>query len=380
LFINLVSAERPPFLVSEIAAIRAFVEAGGSLLVVTDHSNCYFHAHRLEPLFAELDMASLTDTACDVAPHTIGPGNGWLAVGRFDSHPLTRDLTWLGMQTGGRVDPRHAVAFTSDDAWADRWHTDLYGEEGSPGFYGNFVYSVGEERGSLGVVLAKDFGRGRIVDVADQNMLGDPFLHYADNFRLWLNACAWLLDDERLADPRPYLARRPERVTFFETRGEYAFGSNDNGGYLNAFTLVSRHRWAFANDRVDDFGDLLVLAHDDFELTGEQASQIARQLRDGKSVLVLGSYFDSPRETGSAAASIIEALGSLDPTGEKPIVETATDERFTLAVEGGGSLIVLREPGAFQNAFLADPTTKPNREQEARGRRLLETIDGLLGE
>ena len=53
LFVNLVSAEREPFLVSEILAIRSFIEQGGSLLVITDHSNCYYHTYRLKPLFEQ---------------------------------------------------------------------------------------------------------------------------------------------------------------------------------------------------------------------------------------------------------------------------------------------------------------------------------------
>ncbi len=285
LFLNLVSAEKPPFLVSEIAAIKAFVEGGGALLVITDHSNCYFHAHRLEPLFTELDMVSFTDTACDVAPHTIGEGNGWLAITRFKEHPVTQGLACLGMQTGGRVDPRYAVAHTSDESWADRWHTGPYGEENSPGFYGNFVYTVGEERGPLGVVLAKDFGRGRIVNVADQNMLGDPFLNYADNYKLWLNSIAWLLGDERLADPRPYLSRRADRVMLRERPGAAVFGSSSTDGYLNAFMLISRRHWAFAGDFASDAVDagsgLLVLADDDVDLTAEEAKKIAAHLNAG---------------------------------------------------------------------------------------------------
>src|ERR1041385_8477781 len=41
LFINLVSADLPPFKLSEIDAITSFVRSGGGLFVITDHSNCY---------------------------------------------------------------------------------------------------------------------------------------------------------------------------------------------------------------------------------------------------------------------------------------------------------------------------------------------------
>lgn len=372
LFLNLVSAERPPFLVSEIVAIRDYVAGGGSLLVISDHSNCYFHSHRLAPLLAEMGIESFTDTACDVPPHTIGSGNGWLSITRFADHPVTRGLRRLGIQTGGRVDERYAVAFTSDAAWADRWATSDYGEENAPGFYGDFRYGDGEVQKSLGVVLAREFGRGRIVIVADQNLLGDPFLHYADNYRLWINAAAWLLQNESLADPGAYLSRRDRRVTFFEQRGEALIGSSDNDGYLNAFHWVARRHWTFASDRSEDFGSLLVLAHGDVKISAEQAGQIARQLKDGASVLVLGMYGGELRETGTATAAILAAAESLG------VVCSENGDRLEASIGGRGRVVALREPGEFQNALLNSVTERPNQQQQARGEALLRHIGDCL--
>ncbi|MHB8902636.1 MAG: hypothetical protein ACYC6Y_28080, partial [Thermoguttaceae bacterium] len=178
LLINLVSAEREPFLVSEIVAIRNYVEEGGSLLVVMDHSNCYFHSHRLKPLLTELGIEAFVDTSCDVPPQTLGTGNGWLRITNFSSHPITNGLRCLGFQTGGRLDPRYSVAWTSDRAWADEWAIGIYGNTSDIGNYGNFTRDDHEPLGPHGVVLAKEHGRGRIVIVGDQNMWGDAFINY----------------------------------------------------------------------------------------------------------------------------------------------------------------------------------------------------------
>ena len=170
LVIPLVSSERPPFLVSEIAAIRSFVASGGSLFVVTDHTNVYFHSHVLQPLLTELDVASFTDTACEDGPQTLGRGYGWIAINRFEPHPVTLGLKCIAFQTGGCVDPRFAVAMTSDCSWADAWQTGIFGKDNAPGFYGNFIRDPVERAGPLGVVLAKTFGAGRIVVTGDQNI------------------------------------------------------------------------------------------------------------------------------------------------------------------------------------------------------------------
>jgi len=53
--LNLVSADRASFRISEIQFLRDFVHRGGGLLIITDHTNCYFHNHVLEPLCEQLD-------------------------------------------------------------------------------------------------------------------------------------------------------------------------------------------------------------------------------------------------------------------------------------------------------------------------------------
>jgi hypothetical protein len=67
-FINLPSADLPPFTVPEIRALRRYIEAGGGLFVITDHSNCYLHAWKLMPLLQRLGIEVTTETACNEPP------------------------------------------------------------------------------------------------------------------------------------------------------------------------------------------------------------------------------------------------------------------------------------------------------------------------
>ena len=374
LFINLVSAERAPFLVSEIAAIKAFVSGGGSLMVITDHSNCYYHAYKLQPLFTELDIESRTHTACDVAPHTLGSGNTWLAVEMFREHPVTIGLQCLGIQTGGCVDPLFAVALTSDRSWADHWSTDSYGEKNGPGFCGNFCRDSDEEGGPLGVVMAKQFGQGRIVVVADQNVFGDAFLNYADNYRLWLNAFVWLLDDERLRQVEPYHRWRVLRVTFHEQYSRAAFGATDREGFFHAFALLSREQWAFANNRPVEDCELVVFAHNDYALPADNFAAVVCHLRRGRNVLLLSEGAKALSDRSGVVGRLQAAVGP-----SQPARRTNAGQKF-LQFPGCGGVFVLGAKTPVDNTQLTAPEREPDFDVPRREEQLLQAVREALPE
>ena len=372
LFINLASAEREPFLVSEIMAAHSFVAGGGSLLIVTDHSNCYFHSHRLKPLLTEFGIQSFTDTACDNPPHTLETGNGWLAITSFRPHPITQGLHRLGFQTGGIVDPRYAVALTSDRSWADAWSVGSYGEGEDNGFCGDFVQQEHEPHGPHGVVLARDFQKGRIVIVGDQNIWGDAFINYADNYRLWLNTMAWLLRDPNLADWKSYETWHRPRVAFFEPADSPRFGSRDNGDYYNAFCLIARHYWTFANDRCDDPADLRVVAEGRRNFSPAELNSLSEYARAGGKLLVLRDPAESDGEAGDPTRPL---TASLDLSGT---VQTSTQHTNRYTYPGGGCVVVLGCDQAISNQHLAPPIRAPNAEEADRAELLLDLIRHLL--
>lgn len=374
LFVNLVSAERQPFLVSEILAIRWFVEQGGSLLVITDHSNCYYHAHRLQPLFEELDIRSFTGTACDVPPRTLSSGNGWISVTQFKPHPITADLACLGIQTGGRVDDRFGVATTSAASWEDAWETNSYGEKNGPSFFGDLVRAPGEPAGPLAVVMAKNLGEGRIVVVADQNMFSDAFINYADNWRLWLNTMAWLLGDERLRRPDRYQRWRSPRIALYEQYDRAAFGRDDQGGFYHAMCVLNRRHWTFANDRPSQSADLLVLARSDYQPTPRLLATLVGHLRRGKNVLFLsvqGDVLDDKREL------VARVLRELNVTN--PVVHRLPEK---LVIEGpsGGDVHLLSPAAGVDNVSLPPPTEFPTSDERERAEVLLRAVREACGE
>lgn len=201
--IDLVSADKPPFLISEIQSIVRFVENGGGLLVIVDHTNCYFHNHVLAPLFEQLDIQLHSSTACDRKPNTLSDGNGWIAISKFTDHPVTSGLQHIAFQSGGCVDERYGIAHTSPQSWSDFGRIPLYGDSTSLGFYGDFKQQPTEPAGPQSVVAAKTIGEGRIVILGDQNSIGGMFLNYADNRRLWLQSMHWITqqDQKQSNDP-----------------------------------------------------------------------------------------------------------------------------------------------------------------------------------
>ena len=371
LFINLVSAERPPFLVGEIEAIRRFVAEGGALLVITDHTNVYYHAYRLMPLLEQLGLESFTDAACDVPPWTLGAGSGWIAVERLADHPVTRGLQCIALQTGGCVDPRWAVAWTSEHSWADAWTVPRFGENAVPGFCGNFRRDPGERPGPLGVVLARTFGRGRIVVAGDHNMFGDVFLLYADNYRLWLQAVAWLLDAPVLADSGPFRQWKSPRLLLYEDYRRAAWGADDGGGCHFAFVLLGRHFWTFANSRLKEPSDLIVFADNDRRLPESQLQATLAHLRQGKNILVL----NAEHVAGDASVLLGQVLGAL---GLGWPARTPRTELLTLAVPGGGTIGVLSTEVPIDNTTIARPEQLPNPRQAEREHLLLRAVRALL--
>ena len=372
LVINLVSAEREPFLVSEIMAIRSYVDRGGSLFLVTEHSNAYFHSHRLKPLLSMLGIASSTDTACEVRPLTLGRGSGWLAVTRFVDHPVTAGLGRIAMLSGGTVDRRYAVALTSDKSWADQWRAGVYGEDNAAGFCGNFRRDESEPLGPHGVVLAREYGRGRIVIVADQNMISDNLINYADNYRLWLNAMAWLLRDPALVDWNGYESWHAPRIVAYEPPEKPAFGCGDEEGYFNAMSLLARHHWLLVNDRFSPPADLRIFADDRCTLSADQRRSLLEELSSGQTLLVLTPESPASQARGGSLADLLS-----DPDCPET-VRRETPEEVIRQLPGGGAVRWLKAEWVVDNQHLDPPSQVPRADQKRRAEWFLAKLQALL--
>ncbi len=387
LFMNLPSADKEPFLVSEITAIRDFVKSGGSLFLITDHTNCYFHQSRLTPLLHELDVEPQHYGVCDKDYSLGSSGFGWIYIDKFEEHPVTKGLRQIAFQTGGGVDPRFAVAWSGSNSWRDAPIMPIYGEA-DVAFFGNFAPDPNEPIGPSGVVLAKEFQKGKIVVVGDQNLFSAFFLHYLDVYRLWNNSFAWLLDRPELADVAQYVQSLKENrlVVCWEelARGAPRFGDPDPKGYYNVYTALCRYYNVFcvANDDPELTPDLTIILHGGNNYSPQGFSYAYKRLLEGKTLVVIDPQDAVLDDESSELAILVKKLADeadVDVKSSSANHET-TGKRFVERVEltNGGQIALVRGRDSFDNGSVPQPEARLLFVQMENLKTLLGVIDAAF--
>jgi hypothetical protein len=303
LFINLLHKERPDFTEAERGAIRRFVERGGGLVMIVDHSNVYKHAERANRLLEPMGVEVMFHTAVDPNPNTIS-GSGWIAITHHDAdHPINRDVELISFQTGGTLKTPHATSTLSEQGFADLW------DESVDGFYGNWKHDGDDEvepRGKIPVVAAASYGKGRVVVVADQNIYGDTWIGLADNWTHALNVFEWAAGAE--GSPAPLRLTRPKLHTigldlFFSER---TAGRNNHEDHYTFFVHLNRDREVFARatEQISGHEDTLILPAPSRPYTPKAINELRSHLDRGKRIIIL---LDPTRFT-QPSAGLIQAL------------------------------------------------------------------------
>ncbi|HQR46585.1 MAG TPA: DUF4350 domain-containing protein [Thermoanaerobaculia bacterium] len=170
-----VSGPFAPVSVAESEAVVAWVEAGGSLVVML---------HIESPLHVLLSLLGVAVTN-GVLREEVGVIGGEplnFRVSRFAPHPLTKGLAAFSVYGAWGFRPAgpgvEAVATTSDRAWLDK------NRDG--------VFDAGDSRHAFDVAVAGRRGQGRFAAFGDDAMFQNQFLK-GDNRQLARNLFAWLL-------------------------------------------------------------------------------------------------------------------------------------------------------------------------------------------
>ncbi len=287
LFINLVHDERPDFSADEIIAIQEFVHEGGGLFIISDHSNVYRHADRINPVLKPMGMQAYYHTAVDSPPTYSVGGSGWIMIRNFADHPVTKDLDMVSFQTGGPIDSDHGVAFTSDTSFADLWN-----EEETNGFYGNWKFDgdpIAEPQGPLNAVAAAQYGKGRVVVIGDQNMFGDAWLHFGNNLELALNTFEWTAQQDEIAQT-PLRNTKPSglHIGVNASKNDFNTGRTGNDGFYSFFVHMNRDTdiTASATTRVSTRHDALMFLSPSVDFKPEEISAIRQHLNSGRRVVL----------------------------------------------------------------------------------------------
>ncbi|MDO5309290.1 MAG: hypothetical protein Q4G03_07335 [Planctomycetia bacterium] len=382
-FLNLPSGDKSPFLVSEIFAFRDYVREGGGLFFIVDHTDCYFHQSRLTPLFHEIEIAPQFYGVCD-SKQKLGNGTGWIYMDAFASHPVTENLRQIAFQTGGGVDPRFAVAWSSDESWQDASLRPIYGED-DLAYYGNFSHDDNEPVGASGVVLAKEFGKGKIVVVGDQNLFSAFFLQYLDIYRLWMNSFAWLLDYPELANVATYLdeARQSHFFVCWEELAPKAkrFGNPDEDGYYHLYTNLCRRYNVFCianNDPEFDSNVTLILGKNSLSQAGLDFS--TRQLEGGRALIIIDLPQDALSSENSWVNVVIRRLKDkgIELKSDQDENDAKLINRQVLLFSNGAKVVVINNfPGSYDNSSVPRPEARLLLRNQMELERLFDVINEL---
>jgi len=164
-------------------ALIDWVEDGGGLFAVVEHTNAHYMGDVFNRLFEGLPIQARFDSIID-------PGRvsrSWTELPTAVDHPVTRGVDEYRIYNGGSLDTEHGVLFSSPTSFSDR-----FDPENRPVNNGNQVRDEGEESGPLAGVAAFEHGKGRVVVIADHNALSNPTLYWGDHHRFATNAMRWL--------------------------------------------------------------------------------------------------------------------------------------------------------------------------------------------
>lgn len=306
LFINLVSGDRPDFTDAEVDAIIDFVDKGGGLFVIADHTNVYRHAERVNRFLKPMGIEVLYHIAVDYPPEHAVAGLGWILVDNLTDHPVADGLDMVSLQTGGPMESDGgAVALTSEESFADLWDP-----EDNGGFYGNWKFDGDEEvepKGPLEVYSAVEYGEGRVVVAGDQNMFGDAWLHMVDNFELMMNSFEWAAKQEDVAEvPLRDIPPRGTIIGMEQPHAEFKGGSPGGRGYFVFWVNLNRDRDITGKGaiRFDNEQDVMLLMNPRTEFTDEEVTQLQAYLDAGKKVMI--SF--QPDDVSTAASNLLARM------------------------------------------------------------------------
>ena len=120
----------------------------------------------------------------------------WVRLPTLLPHPVTEGVKEYHFYNGCSLDTEHGVALSSPNAWSD-----AYNPKDKPVNNGNKKRDDGELAGPLAGIAAFEYGKWRVVVIADHNGLTNTELYVGDHHRFGMNAIRWLAH----AEDRPEL-------------------------------------------------------------------------------------------------------------------------------------------------------------------------------
>jgi len=149
-------------------------------------------------------------------------------------------------------------------------------------------YEELEKKGPLEVLAAETYGEGRVVVAGDQNMFGDAWLHFGDNFELFMNAMEWAAKREGAETPLRTIRPMGLNIGLFQRQTAYGAGRNSNNGFFHFFVNANRdlNVTTRANLNLDGKDDVLFVMSPESKFSADQLAGLAQYLKDGKRLVI----------------------------------------------------------------------------------------------
>jgi len=169
--------------------IWGFIEDGGSLLVLGDHTNLSGTQCPLNNLLDPVGIRFNFDAALSMDPTVYN----WRPTNHLMHHPITQginDFDEILINVGASLDisPSANPVITGRYGFSDRGNNSNVEEA----FLGDLIYKPGEQIGDVTLAASAYYGNGKVLVFGDTNTFLNPMLTYThpfiDNVFIWLNS------------------------------------------------------------------------------------------------------------------------------------------------------------------------------------------------
>ncbi len=207
-----------PYQPAEIDAVEQFVEAGGGLLLIGDHTDLFGMSSFMNQLSGRFGIRFRADDTFSLADE--GPST-WERPALMP-HPIVAGIESFDFETSCslEVPPRARIVMAGHALGAEM------ADYNNPGFFGNIHVDLRDRFGFFTQVAALDHGEGRVVAFADSTPFSNFSLFFPGRWELavssvdWLNhapgSMTWLGDAAKVAAAAAFvllLLTRPGPVT-----------------------------------------------------------------------------------------------------------------------------------------------------------------------
>ncbi|MBJ68193.1 MAG: hypothetical protein CME28_09325 [Gemmatimonadetes bacterium] len=223
-----IAGPRTPFLPTEVATLRAYLQEGGSVLALLDPLS----ESGLEDLLLEWGVSLGDDFVIDTSgigslfgldfttPVSVSYGKHPITrkhQGVMTFYQLSRSVVFDAESTGVGFEGE-ALALTSEAGWAEKDLRVLQGEGDSTVKLDEGV----DTPGPISLAVAVEGKGGRLVVFGDSDFATNQYFDYQGNGDLALNALSWLAEDESLISIRPRQAGY-NPIALNDSQGEWIF-------------------------------------------------------------------------------------------------------------------------------------------------------------